>query len=265
MNSYKIKKYLIKLSEKDNDIYRHKIYYYLNNFSGGANFNYINELINKHQKMFPESVKEYKELDDMASQPGVNIEDIHERYFDLIRKYEFRILKTPKTFLLEKGSIIYHLSPNILDYPNAKANFFADDPEKLQEVFLPFKINKIRNEKGGKNKFNIYIYIYRVKEDIKLIYTSFDFNIFNLETYLISLDPTYKRSFDIKRNFNLNNYKVAHWLHDTQHKDLTKFKGWYEEVLATTNDPRESLNEIMLLGNTEQYLEKIGTKVIEIN
>lgn len=266
MYNHKLKKYKLKynLSVKK-DIYFKKINYYLlksvkNNYfsmTGGGEMDYFYKMIRKHIELFPQSEEEYDNYFENIVPDERYPDEEKDRYlYSLLEKYEFSIVRHPPLKILEKDTFIYHLSQYPLDYPTKKANFLSDKLEELQQIYIPFKIQQIR----GSDFDNIYIYKYRIKNDIKLIHTTLNYTIYNLETYLKTIDHSYEREFNIRGDGD--NYKIAHWMYDNEIPEIKQFDGWYEEPDALSVG---MMTEIMILGDTSKYLELINIETINIS
>lgn len=266
INNYKINKYKLKYYLNPKEIYLKKLKYYTKNMHGGNNvFNYFTlGLINKHKVLFPESKEDYDKYFESISQ-DTDYDINGDEFIKLIEKYEYRIIEIPQYRILEKGTILYHLSPNQLrneddsnkdGYPNKDGNFFSDSLDGIYKYILPSK----RSE-GFKDK--LYLYEYELKEDILLIHTNFNYNIYNLESFFEHIDNTYERQFNMRGIGD--NVEISSWLSNNMNMIKEKngnieYKGWYEEPSAF---PIGSFNEIMLLGDTSNILELKKIKTIE--
>lgn len=245
--NYKINKYKLKYYLNPKKIYIKKLKYYMK----GGGFNVFNNftlaLINKHKVLFPESEQDYDKYFDPSNQNNSD-----EELIKLIEKYEYRIIDIPQIIILQMNTKLYHLTPYKLEsnkgYPNNYENYFTDSLENIYNSILPFK----RDEGYTKE---LYLYEYEIKEDIILIYTNFNYNIFNLESFFENIDKKYKREFNIKGDGNNGN--ISKWLSENiyilkEQNGGIEYKGWYEEPSAL---PVGTINEIMLLGDTSKLLK----------
>jgi len=277
----KLKKYKLKYNLSDKlkkDIYFNKINDYSikslkNNHSvmnGGGIFddNYLSKILEKHKHLYPDSKALYDNYFEKIDKDGIYLEKQKYNYlFNLIELYEFSTIREPPTKILEKETFIYHVSPYLLEYPNNTINFLSDKIDDLLKYVVPFKIQEIKGrdpikytDKKMHEIDNIYVYKYKIINDVTLMHTSIDYTLYNLENYFLNIDENYRREFNMQGYGN--NYNIAYWMNQNTNENIKKYNGWYEEPDALLTG---IMTEIMMLGDTSKFLEFIEKDTINIS
>lgn len=210
------------------------------------NPDYLIQLCHKHIKLFPNSKVEYDTYFDKRDKDIMyDIDDVE--LHALIMKYESIYIGPPKEHVIQKDTKLYHVDTSLPVQKNGI--FFGDNMDDINKYIIVWKRQDFPN-----TEMNTYTYV--VKNNIPVILLNFDYTVINFESFIMSLDPSYTRNFNILGIGN--NFYILDWLIKNKDKypQLNKYAGWIEYSSAHRVG---LMTEIMLLGNILQYLELCGT------